>query len=452
MSMVAAVISEHFASIVGPENVVTDTDQLGAYRLGGKTPKVGVRPGSGREVAEIVRFATSEKLSLVPTGARTKLGMNTPVREYDLALDVTRLDRVVSYDAADLTLRVEAGLPLSKLTGVLAEHRQFLPLAVPFENRATVGGTIASGVDSPLRQLYGTARDYVLGMEIVTGDGQLVKSGGRVVKNVSGYDLHKLLIGSFGSLGVITRVSFRTFPAPVSTRALVASFGSASGAVETRHRIAQSSLRPLTLEILSPSAVQLLFANELPPLANANWAVVVAFAGAEALVARYEHDLRQIVDRGETILLDEAAAHVALKRVREFVSIALASSPATAIIKMSVLPRQIPQALDDATRSAKAEGLRWAAMARGVGVIYFALLPVARDEEARSRTDKVVDEVFRVTQGCGGNFTAPWYPAEWRKDMTTRKTNRSDLEQMRKIKHAFDPNGVFSPDPLAAWT
>ncbi len=124
--------------------------------------------------------------------------MGAAPRQYDLALDLTRLDRVIAYDPGDMTLSVEPGIPLRRIESALAEHRQFLPLVVPFMDRATVGGTIASGVDSPLRQFYGTARDYVLGIEFVTGDGASAKSGGRVVKNVSGYDLHKLMIGALG--------------------------------------------------------------------------------------------------------------------------------------------------------------------------------------------------------------------------------------------------------------
>jgi glycolate oxidase FAD binding subunit len=452
MSMAAAAISESAGAIVGPENVITDAEQLRAYGFGRKTPAIAVRPGSDQEVSELVRFAAAEKLNLVPTAARTKLGMNIPLREYDLALDMTRLDRVVAYDPGDLTLSVEAGLPLRRLAGVLAEHGQFLPLAVPFEERATVGGSVASGIDSPLRQFYGTARDYVLGMEFITGDGQLVKSGGRVVKNVSGYDLHKLMIGSLGSLGVITRINFRTFPAPASARAFLVCFDSGPKAMEMRNRIAQSPLRPLTLEIASPSAAELLFGNVIPTPSKRDWVLLVTFAGSGEVVERYKRDLRQLAAGSEAILLDERDASAALARVREFVPIVLDSSPATMIIKMSVLPSQIAKTLDDAARIATKEELPWAAIARGVGVIYFALLPSARDEEARVRTIRVIDALFQVIEHWGGNFTAPWYPEEWNKGMAPRKASRNDLEQMRKIKRVFDPYGIFAADPISAWT
>ena len=201
--------------IAGNANVVSDPTQLGDYAIGGKTPGAVVRPGSAAEVAGIVKFAAAEKLAIVACGARTKLDMGFAPTRYDLALDMTRMDRVVAYDPGDLTLSVEAGVRLHSLGQTLAEHRQFLPLAVPFLTQTTIGGLIASGVDSPLRQFYGTARDFLLGIEFVTGDGVAAKSGGRVVKNVTGYDIHKLMIGSLGTLGVITRVNFKTFPMPM---------------------------------------------------------------------------------------------------------------------------------------------------------------------------------------------------------------------------------------------
>src|SRR5271154_97457 len=178
MSVSGAGVSSRMAEIVGDANVTSDPAQIAAYQIDGQSPAAVVRPDSSEEVVEIVKFAVREKLAIVPTGGRTKLGIGMPPRQYDIAIDMTRMDRIVAYDPGDLTLSVEPGIPLHTIASALAEHRQFLPLAVPFKNRATAGGTIASGVDSPLRQVYGTARDFVLGMEFVTGDAIAAKSGG----------------------------------------------------------------------------------------------------------------------------------------------------------------------------------------------------------------------------------------------------------------------------------
>src|SRR5271163_2456785 len=220
MSTGSRTVASRLPDLVGAAHVLQDPAQLAFYEVDGLTPGAAVRPGSREEIVAVVKFAAAENLAVIPSGARTKLGIGLPPRRYDIALDMTRLDQVVAYDPGDLTLSVEAGIPLRTLGGILAEHRQFLPLGVPYQSQTTIGGTIASGVDSPLRQLYGTARDCLLGMEFVTGQGVAVKSGGRVVKNVTGYDIHKLMIGALGTLGVITRVNFKTFPMPAASRAL----------------------------------------------------------------------------------------------------------------------------------------------------------------------------------------------------------------------------------------
>ncbi len=257
MSVAARIVPAQLTGIVGDANLLTNPNELLPYQIDGEKPTAVVRPGSTEEIAEILKFARAEKLALVVTGARTKLALGLCPRQYDMALDMTRLDRVLAYDPGDLTLSVEAGIPLCKVQSELAKHGQFLPLTVPFLNRTTVGGTIASGVDSPLRQSYDTARDYILGMEFVTGEGIVAKSGGRVVKNVSGYDIHKLLAGSLGTLGVMTKVNLRTFPRPLHTRSFVARFETAEHALAMRHRIAQSHLTPLTIEVLSPKTAEL---------------------------------------------------------------------------------------------------------------------------------------------------------------------------------------------------
>src|SRR5467141_3225959 len=249
---------------LGGSRVLSDPAALASYAVDEIIPSVVAIPSSPEQAAEIVRFAALENLALIPSGARTKLRIGTPPSRYDIALDMTALNQIAHYDPGDLTLSAGAGTPIAKLNATLLEHRQFLPLLVPCYSRSTIGGTIASGIDSPLCQFYGTARDFLIGAEFVSGSGAITRSGGRVVKNVTGYDLHKLLIGSLGTLAVITRLNFRTFPAPITgSRGFVASFSNAEGALALRRAIAQSPLTPLTLDIVSPGLAQI-FATQTP--------------------------------------------------------------------------------------------------------------------------------------------------------------------------------------------
>jgi glycolate oxidase FAD binding subunit len=466
-------ISARLADISGESNIAGDPAQLACYAIGSMTPAATVRPGSAAEIADIVKFAAAEKLAIVPTGARTKLGMGLAPRKYDLALDTTRVNRVLAYDPGDMTLSVEPGILLADVAKLLAEHRQFIPLAVPFHDRATVGGTIASGVDGPLRQMYGTARDYVLGMDFVTGDGVIAKSGGRVVKNVAGYDLHKLMIGALGTLGILTKINFRTFPAPSNARMFVAGFERAAQALDMRARVAHSPLRPLTIEIVSPGAADLLgneVAVRISPgesgwdgLDATNWIFATSFAGNEKALARYARDLRQMATdsgaaRAEIFGDEEALA--SLRRVREFIPIALESSPAATVLKLSVLPARVQEILESAERlmesnaiksnaieshSAGTRELRWAALARGVGVIYIALLPAAADDEARQHVAAITNEVLQACAAAGGDGSIPWCPAPWKASLKVWGLPRGDFEHMRALKQAFDPHGILAP-------
>jgi glycolate oxidase FAD binding subunit len=458
MSTASAIHGSRLADIVGPSNVITDPAQLVAYTIDQKAPSAAARPQSTAEIVDVVKFAVKEKLVIVATGARTKLGMGLPPRQYDIALDVTRLDRLVSYDPGDLTLSVEAGMPLHKLGAVLAEHHQFLPLALPYYNQTTIGGAVASGVDGPLRQFYGTARDYLLGMEFVTGEGVAAKSGGRVVKNVTGYDIHKLMIGALGTLGVITRLNFKTFPMLTSSRAFMATFQTVERACGMRNRVSQSHLTPITMEIFSPGVADL-FSSEaavrvaptsLPKdlLSKPRWTFTSGFSGNPNTLARYGTELRKMAEEcgavDATVLEGpELTSAFALKR--EFIPIALESSSATTILKISVLPRQLSEALANAAREADNNRLRWAAMARGLGVIYFAILPTESSDATKQQVLQTADNILASCAALGGHATIPWCPTEWKSALKVWGLPRADFAQMLKLKKVFDPAGVFSP-------
>jgi glycolate oxidase FAD binding subunit len=462
-SAISASVTSRLCEIVGAANVAGEFAQLATYEMDRKLPAAAVRPGTSEEVAEIVKFAASEKLALVATGARTKLGIGYAPTRYDLALDMTRLNRVIAYDPGDLTLSVEAGVPLAKLTQVLAEHRQFLPLPVPFMNRTTIGGLIASGVDSPLRQFYGTARDFLLGVEYVTGEGVAAKSGGRVVKNVTGYDIHKLMIGALGTLGVITRVNFKTFPMPMERRGYVPRFRSADQALDLCHSFAQSPLAPLSIEVFSPqvaglfeSAAALRVAEAPLPkhvFSSDAWAVSITYAGSQNVLARFVADVARVAEpydvRGLTMLTEENLPPV-WNRQREFIPIAMASSPATTIVKMSVLPIRMKEALAAAQKSAETNDLRWAAMARGLGIIYFAILPSDHTEEWRQRVANVTSATQEACAKLAGHATIPWAPAEWKSTLQIWGPPRADAAQMQKVKAVFDPQRTLSPGRFAS--
>ncbi|HEY4027585.1 MAG TPA: FAD-binding oxidoreductase [Candidatus Dormibacteraeota bacterium] len=180
------------------------------------------RPSTAGELAEALRAAAEAGESVVPVGGGRALGMGDPLERFDVALETRALDRVLEESQADLTISVEAGITVEALNARLAQVGQFLPIDPPGSPGHTVGGVLASGLSGPLRLRYGSPRDFVIGLRVALPDGRLASSGGRVVKNVSGYDLNKLHQGALGSLGVIVAASFKVFPRPLHERTLEA--------------------------------------------------------------------------------------------------------------------------------------------------------------------------------------------------------------------------------------
>lgn len=211
-------------------------------------------PRTVEAAAEVVRKAARAGTQAVPVGGGTKRHwVSTPVGAH-VELDMTRLDRVVAYSPEDMTVTVEAGTTLGALQQTLAEHHQRVTLDPPHAERATIGGILAANDSGPTRLAYGTARDVVIGMSMIEPDGTVIKSGGRVVKNVAGYDLHKLYIASFGTLGPIATVTFKLRPVPEARGLVVLYVREASEAERAMATALAGETRPTFIELLNARA------------------------------------------------------------------------------------------------------------------------------------------------------------------------------------------------------
>lgn len=230
------------------------TTQVSAYTADGKTPGTVLRPSTIEELRSTMARASADKLAVVPWGGGTRTALGNPPERYDAALDLRDLGRIIAHNPADLTATVEAGITIAALQAALAEHGQFVALSPPLPQRATVGGTLAVGTAGPLKWQYGSPRDVVIGMTVVQPDGKATKSGGQVVKNVSGYDMARLHVGGMGTLGVIAQVSFKLTPLPAREATLVASFGSASQAIAAAMAVFHGGAVPQALTAFDPDA------------------------------------------------------------------------------------------------------------------------------------------------------------------------------------------------------
>ena len=434
---------ERLEKLAGASGVITDPMTLEFFSVDGVLPVVVARPGSAEEITEVVRFAAAEKLAMIPVGGRTKLSIGMPPQRYDIALDMSRMNHVLAYDPGDLTLGAEAGIGVEKLLELLEEKNQFLPLLVPWMERATIGGIMATNSVSPLRFAYGGPREFLLGMEFVTGEGKLCKSGGRVVKNVTGYDLHKLMIGSLGTLGVITRVNFKTFPLPLAQQTFVAAYANAREAMALVQAIAKSPLSPRVVEVVDPAALPILGSNKLPA---GMWSVIIAAAGNEKAVERHHVDLarmaRDSAAEAFQSLTDEEK-RMLLGRLREFVRHVQETHPEATIFRISALPTTIAGLMEQLAAIAKRMELASCSVVRAGSMIYFALW--RETGESESNLKRACGEIFAAVEGVGGWALIEWCPTEQKRQVNVWGTPRGDFELMKRMKKVFDPAGILSP-------
>jgi glycolate oxidase FAD binding subunit len=454
-SMAAARIAERF----GAENTAVSAAELAGYEVDGMGPAAAVFAKSPEEIADLLKFATSEKLGVIPCGAKTKLGIGMPPARYDIALDLSRMNRVLAYEPRDLTLGVEPGMRFSALATILAAEKQFLPLNPPFFQRATIGGILATDSASPLRHSYGGPRDFVLGLEFVTGDGAITKSGGRVVKNVSGYDLHKLLIGSLGTLAAITRANFKTFPTPPEQVVFVAAFDAAAAALEFCKALARSPLGALQVDIISPDAAQIFSAHSDAEIAlpAQRWCVVISAAGNARVVERHRRELPAIAEQakasglvalGDTKQSMKVAAAL-LGRVREFPALALSANAAATIFRIAALPSTMTAVGQRLGALANEHAMPAATVIRPYGLIYFAILPAPNGPAAVGKLAKFSEAVFHASDELGAKARIEFAPTELKRAVNVWGTPRPDFELMRRVKKVFDPGNVLSPGRFA---
>ena len=228
-----------------------------ADRVDGVPARLVAEPSTTDEAAAVLRIAAAHELAVVPRGAGTKLGWGRPPERADLVLDTSRMDRLVEHRAGDLVGHAQAGLRLDVLQEHLAPARQRLgisPVLPPGAGPGTVGGVIATAASGPLRLSHGAVRDLLIGITLVRADGTIAKAGGKVVKNVAGYDLGKLLTGSWGTLGLVTEAVFRLHPLPPAARWVVVPVGSVADAHEKVQRVVHSQVVPGALELDRPAA------------------------------------------------------------------------------------------------------------------------------------------------------------------------------------------------------
>jgi len=389
-----------------------------ADAVAGVPPKLVVEPGTERELAEILRLSNEAGLAVIPRGGGTKLGWgNSPTRA-GLILSTARLKEVIEHAWADLTVSVEAGCTFHKLQETLTQHGQRLALDPLWPRKATIGGVLSTNDSGALRLRFGALRDLIIGVTIALPDGTLASSGGKVVKNVAGYDLPKLVTGGLGTLGVITRAVFRLHPLPRNTRSF--SISTADGVAMQQFVLAVQNSK------LAHTSLQSHFSSDASPVSD------ILFEGTEAGLAAQEVQLRKL-----SALASFSEASTARWTAREELW-AFSDSAGTAMAKISILPANLARTMELVKRAASEHQLRWKSLVYATGLGWLRL------EGDAGSLFGALQGLRGELQGQGGSLIALHRPEKM--PAFDAWGNAGDaLPLMKAVKQQLDPKSTLNP-------
>lgn len=441
-------VSGDLATALNAANV--DWRELAAddasFVVDGVRPSLLCTPASVDQLAGAVRAAGATGAAVIPWGGGTRMSLGHPPRAADLVIQTTALDEIVEYEPADLTVTIQAGMTLAALQERLRAEGQMLALDPAAADRATIGGLIAANASGPLRFMYGAARDLVIGTRVVNADGVVSKAGGRVVKNVAGYDLNKLYVGSLGTVGLVVELSFKLHPLPQNQGLLLAAFDRVEDAAAAVAALVRSPLGPAALELLDgPAAAGLPGA---PALAGDGVLLVVAALGFEKAVERQLADITSLCAgaSGTTAVREGADLDGIWTALREFSD---PSATDVALLKLAVPPARGAVALDAARAAARDAGLAAAVQAHaGSGVVYARLAPEAWDASTTERLAGLLAGLRGYARGEGGSLVVEACP--WAAKAPTGPVDPwgdvgSGFPVMRTLKENLDPRGTLNP-------
>src|SRR5580704_10446228 len=385
--------------------------------IAGVQPQMVFEPSTETELAAALRWGDAARFGVVPRGGGTKTGWGNPPKRADLILSTARLNRVIEHAWADLTVSAEAGCTIQNLQNALAEHGQRVAVDPLWPERATVGGILSTNESGTLRIRYGALRDLIIGVTIALPDGTLASSGGKVVKNVAGYDLPKLVTGALGTLGVITRANFRLHPLPRNIR----SFTFAARDVGDASRV----ILAVQDSWLTPTGLQARFSAETPP------AVAVRFEGTDTGLAAQAMTLRKLATPAT-----ETATSDAVWQAREEL---WSSAESAAMAKFSVLPASVAETCGRIRHLADSLGVQWRAVVQGTGLGWLRL-----EASSAPAIHQVLHTLRPELEHVGGSLAVLHRPAAM-PTIDAWGSGGDAFPLMLSVKQQFDRRGTLNP-------
>ena len=447
--------------VVGAEHVRDDAGTLTTFSTDATPiergrPDVVVFPGSTDEVAGVLRVANERGVPVVPRGSGTNLSAGTVPHRGGIVLVLTRMNRLKEVSAGDLVAVCEPGVRTIELARAAAAEGMLFPPDPGSHTTATIGGNVAE-CSGGLRALkYGVTRDYVLGVEAVLPTGEVIRSGGRLVKDVAGYDLRRLLCGSEGTLAVMTELTMRLMPAPEETGTGMAYFGDLADAARAVSRVLASGVLPVTLEFLDSVCIDAVEGYSRIGLDRSAGALLIF--GQDGDRASIDRDMKRMADACEAegatqvrIAQTEAEATDVLQ-ARRAVLPALSRLEPLTILEDATVPRsRIAEMVERIQEIARRHGLTIGTFGHaGDGNLHPTIVLDPADAAAMERAHTAVDEIFAQAIAMDGSITGEHGVGMVKLRYLEGQLGAEHLALLRRIKAAFDPNGILNPGKLGS--
>ena len=444
MAGAAEAVRANLAGIVGELQFTAELPVRESYAVDSRTPDCVVYPGTAEQVAQTLKYASDHNLAVIACGGGTKLGIGNPPGRYDIALCTRNITKIRYYEPSDLTAGVGSGMALADLQNVLKQDGLWLPLDLSGGRKATLGGIVATNASGPLRHFFGAPRDMVVGMQVATSEGKLVTTGGRVVKNVAGYDLGKLMIGSYGTLGVVTEVNLKLFPLPAERQTFGLSTGTLGIARDLRRSILTSPIQPLRMVLLDAETAGILHYGIQPGAAAREPQIWLEAGGSKSVVDRTRKELEAL---GQAVgakvhTYESEGAEEAWQTISDFSDWIGRIYPGAVVLKGTMPIANSEEFLSLAQQAAQNEKVRVASVALpGVGILQLGLQGFQNAGQAAG----LVSRIRNAAEKLRGALTVISAPVDIKRKLDAWGMPATGFELMRKFKAAWDPKGILAP-------
>ncbi len=453
--MISDSIVGEFRSIVGDEWFLDTPEDLAVYSYDGFLPEFKpsgvIVPGNRDEISKIMMVANREKINIIPRGAGTNICGSSVAREGGIIIAFHRLNKILEIDPESMCAVVQPGVVNADLQKAVAGYGLMYPPDPASMFVSTIGGNVALNAGGPRGVKYGVTRDYLLGLEVVLPSGEIINTGGKALKNVSGYDLTRLMCGSEGTLGILTEIIVRLIPSAPARATLQAIYSNLDDAATTVSAIIGSGIVPATLELIDRTVLDVIsdyggarFSKEAEAL------LLIEVDGEDVLVEAQGKRIEEFCRERGAVQVERATTPEEAEKLwqaRRTAFGAVASLRPNCIVEDATVPvKMLPAMIRKIVEITNKYDLKIGVLAHaGDGNLHPLIMTDLRDREEMARIDKAMEELYEAAIGMGGTLSGEHGIGIAKDRFMRMEFNEASIELMRGIKRVFDPNNILNP-------